>query len=129
MSTPSSSKVSRQHGAWKALLHKYTAVKDPSVRAKVKPVTLWEISDPSLLDDDPADDDGDLDKVEDNEVDKDEHKGQRRRRRRRKKERRARGGHGMTVWKQFQLGISNLEVYPENSPVVEEVLQRMATDK
>ena len=122
--------MSRQHGAWKALLHKYTAVKDPSVRAKVKPVTLWEISDPSLLDDDPADDAADdLDKVEDNEVDKDEHKGQRRRRRRRKKERRARGGHGMTVWKQFQLGISNLEVYPENSRVVEEVLQRMATDK
>ena len=57
--------MSRQHGAWKALLHKYTAVKDPtSVRAKVKPVTLWEISDPALLDDDAdADDaaDDDLD--------------------------------------------------------------------
>ena len=49
--------MSRQHGAWKALLDKYTAVKDPSVRAKVKPVTLWEISDPALLDADNEDDD------------------------------------------------------------------------
>ena len=63
---------------------------------------------------------------------------QRRRKRKKKKERRnmnsrgtaAAAGHGMmTVWKQFQLGISNLEVYPENSHVVEEVLQRLATDK
>ena len=35
----------------------------------------------------------------------------------------------MTVWKQFQLGISNLEVYPENSQVVDDVLQKLATDK
>ena len=57
----------------------------------------------------------------------------RQKRRKRRKERRNKNNrvteHGMTVWKQFQLGISNLEVYPENSHVVEEVLQRLATDK
>ena len=122
--------MSRRHGAWKALLHKYTsAVEGP--RAAVRPVTLYEISDLSLLDE--GDDDFGAGLKGGNDVEEEEAQdGGKRRRRRRRNMRRTKYGATrttMTPWRQFQLGISNVEVYPENSKAVEEVLQKLAMDK
>ena len=127
-------KVSRRHGAWKALLHKYTAaVEGP--RKAVRPVTLYEISDLTLLDE--GDDDFEVglkggNDVEEEEEAQDGGEGGKRRRRKRRNMRRTKYGAirtTTTAWRQFQLGISNVEVYPENSKVVEQVLQKLATDK
>ena len=126
--------MSRRHGAWKALLHKYTAaVEGP--RAAARPVTLYEISDLALLDEGDDDFDAGLkngnNDVEEEAQDGGEGGGKRRRRKRRNMRRTKYGAARttMTAWRQFQLGISNVEVYPENSKVVEQVLQKLATDK
>ena len=69
--------------------------------------------------------------MEEGKNDKERQKRRRRMRKRRNMDKGAKQGviQAMTVWKQFQLGISNLEVYPENSQVVDDVLQKLATDK
>lgn len=102
-------------------MEKYKAIRNAGGSPGTKRATLRQLADPELLEDEEPHADEAETKVSNK-------KGMGRGKKRKQRNSRKRKIK-TTVWKEFQLGISNVELYPENASYIQTALDLLANKK